>query len=130
MRGRCGACPVEGTCLAELSADFGHFCGRAAEGQANWLAMIRDRAEIGIHTGERVPMVAMAAAPAVEPSRWGNIPLAGDLIEKAARRLGADRLARWWTRVTGAECGCAERKERLNRATKVLVEWLGLKERP
>jgi hypothetical protein len=54
-----------------------------------------------------------------------DIPLAGDVVEAIARRIGADRLAAWWEKQTGKPCGCAERKEKLNRATGRLLRWAG-----
>jgi hypothetical protein len=42
-----------------------------------------------------------------------------------AKRLGADRLAKLWERWTGVPCGCAERREKLNRATERLLRWFG-----
>jgi hypothetical protein len=59
----------------------------------------------------------MPAPPAPRP----DIPLAGDIIEALAKRLGADRLAKWWEKRTGIPCGCAERKERINRAIARLL---------
>ena len=54
------------------------------------------------------------------------IPLAGDVVESIARRLGADRLAAWWAEKTGRPCGCAERRAKLNRATRALLRLAGL----
>jgi hypothetical protein len=53
-----------------------------------------------------------------------DIPLAGDVVEVIAKRIGADRLAAWWQRQTGRPCGCEGRKARLNRATEELLKWL------
>lgn len=76
-------------------------------------------------------VLSMAGAP-IEPARLEqparivpDIPLAGDVVEAIARRIGADRLAKWWERQTGRPCGCAERRERLNRATERLLRWAG-----
>jgi hypothetical protein len=54
-----------------------------------------------------------------------DIPLAGDVVEAIARRIGADRLAAWWEQKTGKPCGCEGRKAALNRATGRLLKWLG-----
>jgi hypothetical protein len=53
------------------------------------------------------------------------IPLAGDVVEAIAKRIGADRLAKWWERLTRKPCGCAQRKKRLNAATRRLLAWWG-----
>lgn len=55
-----------------------------------------------------------------------DIPLAGDMVEAIARRIGADRLAAWWERQTGRPCGCARRKEYMNKATENLLRWMKL----
>ena len=57
--------------------------------------------------------------------RLDGIPLPGDVIEKIAHRIGADRLAKLWERWTGKPCGCAERRDKINAATKRLLGWLG-----
>jgi hypothetical protein len=54
-----------------------------------------------------------------------EIPLAGDLLESAIKRIGADRLAKWWEKATGRPCGCKERREKMNQATRRLLAWLG-----
>lgn len=64
-----------------------------------------------------IPTATTAARP------LPDIPLAGDVVEAIARRIGADRLARLWEDWTGKPCGCEERKERLNAATEKLLKW-------
>lgn len=63
--------------------------------------------------------------PTTSPTtpRPPDIPLAGDVVEAIARRIGADRLTAWWERQTGMPCGCVDRKETLNRATERLLRW-------
>ena len=59
-----------------------------------------------------------------------GFPLAGDLFEQLAKKIGADRLARWWEKKTGRPCGCAQRKEKLNDATRALARlarWMGIR---
>ena len=60
------------------------------------------------------------------PDCLAGIPLAGDVVAAIAGRIGADRLAAWWERRTGRPCGCAERRERLNAATRTLLRLAGL----
>lgn len=59
----------------------------------------------------------------VSPSQ---IPLPGDILEAALKRVGADRLAKWWEKKTGKPCGCDERRLAINAATIRLKKWLGL----
>jgi hypothetical protein len=67
-------------------------------------------------------MMSAGAAFSVE-SLAASIPLAGDVLEKIICRVGADRLATWWTKMTGHDCGCADRQAWLNRTTEKLVRW-------
>lgn len=39
----------------------------------------------------------------------------GDTIARAAKLIGADKLARVYTEATGRDCGCEARREALNR---------------
>jgi hypothetical protein len=39
----------------------------------------------------------------------------GDTVERMARLAGGKTLAQWYKELTGRDCGCANRKERLNR---------------
>jgi hypothetical protein len=65
-----------------------------------------------IHTG---------AGPVARP--LPDIPLAGNVVEALAKRIGADRLAKLWEQWTGLPCGCEERKAKLNAATEKLLKW-------
>lgn len=77
-----------------------------------------------------IEMAGGEPAPPAPPVRLAPpIPLAGDVVEAIAKRLGADRLAKWWERQTGLDCGCDERRRRLNRATKRLLKWAGIGDR-
>lgn len=62
-------------------------------------------------------------AQAIPKTSLPDIPLAGDVVEKIAKAVGADRLAKWWEQMTGKPCGCGERKEVLNAATRRLLKW-------
>jgi hypothetical protein len=73
--------------------------------------------------GQAGPDVAVATPQVM--SLLDSIPLAGDVVESIARRIGADRLAAWWTKRTGIDCGCAGRKEAMNRASETLLRWAG-----
>jgi len=69
-----------------------------------------------------IPPTTGTAAASPHPP---DIPLAGDVVEAIAKRIGADRLAKLWERWTGTPCGCAERKAKLNAASVRLLKWLG-----
>ena len=38
----------------------------------------------------------------------------GDVVEATAKAVGADKVARAYTKVTGKDCGCAKRRDTLN----------------
>ncbi len=39
----------------------------------------------------------------------------GDTVEKVAKFVGADKVAKKYEKVTGKPCGCSERRDKLNR---------------
>jgi hypothetical protein len=39
----------------------------------------------------------------------------GDTVEKVAKAVGADKVAKVYEKVTGKSCGCSKRKDSLNR---------------
>ena len=39
----------------------------------------------------------------------------GDTVQKAAKMVGADKVAKVYEKVTGKPCGCQERRDSLNR---------------
>jgi hypothetical protein len=109
----CPACPrgASGGCQAQALRNS-RLCALAASGREDYRALL---ATPESHT-----------TPAVPPKATPDIPLAGDVVEAIAKRIGADRLAKWWEAQTGQPCGCAERKAKLNRATRRLLRWAGL----
>jgi len=51
--------------------------------------------------------------------------LLGDMTQDALKKIGADKLARFYERTTGRACNCAGRREMLNnlhRAAQRMVE--------
>lgn len=71
-------------------------------------------------------VVDRAAAPAAATAP-PPIPLAGDLVEAAAKRFGADRLANWIAAKLGAhDCRCESRRNALNKLDASLRAYLGL----
>lgn len=46
--------------------------------------------------------------------RLGRDQLLGDRVAAGLQKIGADRLAQTYTRLTGKPCGCAQRTDRLN----------------
>jgi hypothetical protein len=55
-----------------------------------------------------------------------RVMLAGDLMESAAKRLGADRLAKFIGGKLGVDCGCSARRDAINRLDAKLRAYLGL----
>lgn len=75
------------------------------------------------------PILEHAQAGQCPLGKFRVLPLVGDLVEQLAKKIGADRLAAWWEKKTGRPCGCAERKEKLNHATRALARlarWMGI----
>jgi hypothetical protein len=114
-------CPAEGlTCpaLASGHARYCQWCDPAhPDHNPEWCARL-------VSIARREPESTRNVA-SVPPRPYPDIPLAGDVVEAMAKRLGADRLASWWEAMTGLPCGCAERREKLNRATERLLRWFG-----
>lgn len=130
MTPRCASCPVgaEAVCLGNTNEHFPFFCPQAASGNPIHLKHIVGRSAIAAE-GRPVPVPPIAVPcgpPPDPPSPLAGIPLAGDVVAALAARLGADRLARWWAEKTGRPCGCAERRAKLNRATRALIRLAGL----
>jgi hypothetical protein len=57
------------------------------------------------------------------PPRKPDIQLAGDVVEKIAKQIGAEHLAKLWEKWTGIPCGCNDRKEKLNRGHQMLMKY-------
>jgi len=112
----CESCPVapDAECLG-TRPEFGFFCDLAATGEPTKLAHVRNRSALA----------SGAPAPA-NPAPFPSLPLAGDLVALATKRLGADRLARWVAAKLGADCGCEARRQILNTLDAALRRYLGL----
>jgi hypothetical protein len=135
----CEACPCPDICLAAKSPRYRAFCGWAASGDEALARAVCLRSL----AGEAQELPKAGVAPGISPGETSespseailflsvvgrgaavpDIPLAGDLVEAIAKRIGADRLARLWEQWTGLPCGCEERKAKLNAATEKLLKW-------
>lgn len=51
----------------------------------------------------------------IPPKVTQKIPLAGDIVAAVTAATGADRLAKWWARMSGKDCRCDKRRAWLNR---------------
>jgi hypothetical protein len=89
--------------------------------RGGWCGGINQRARCPGISGTRG-----AVTPARPPTPTGSPTLAGDLVEAAAKRLGADRLAKWIEEKTGLPCNCDSRQAALNRLDATLRKWLGM----
>jgi hypothetical protein len=58
----------------------------------------------------RWPLVARAVYRLRRPGEAGI----GDTVERLIRGVKGDTLAAWYERITGAECGCEDKRGRLN----------------
>ena len=117
---RCSNCPVR----ADLVCQAGVFCSWAADPPSPLHLRIVIAAAEGRIVSAGVAVPCPDPPPPADP--LSSIPLAGDVVAALAARIGAARLAAWWARRTGRPCGCAERRERLNAATRALIRWAGL----
>ncbi len=123
MNSPCKLCPVhEGVCpglkmqalCAWVDTDSPRF---HANGETSLIRMAKNEPDPGVVYSHTKPE---------SPHSYRDIPLAGDIVEAIARRIGADRLAAWWEAKTGRGCGCGARKEAMNRATEKLLKWAGM----
>ncbi len=57
------------------------------------------------------PLAVKAVAMLARPEDRG----VGDIVERMANLAGGKALAQWYKELTGSDCGCANRKDRLNR---------------
>jgi hypothetical protein len=80
---------------------------------------------------EPEPVSVIAAPVPVPPPpsvpQTMDLMLAGDVVEVVAKRIGAERFAKWIEAKTGINCGCASRKEALNRLSEKLLKWANLR---
>jgi len=84
-----------------------HRCPRRQPACAGACACLEDGEDIIGHAGGgRCPLGRYRALP---PRGLG------DVVANVARRVGGEAVAMVFQRVTGRECGCRERQERLNR---------------
>lgn len=93
-------------------------CELIASGRDDYADLVRDRA--GMPRSDTAP-----ASPA-PVSRPDSIPLAGDIVASMSRRIGADRFAAWVAAKLGADCGCEERRRKLNELDAKLRRYLHL----
>jgi hypothetical protein len=111
------ACTTEtGKCrICELVATNEHYRRLFEPEGANEPAAQAPQPSV-IHAGEGP--VAQAPQP--------SVTLAGDLVEGLAKRIGADRAAKWIAAKLGAEdCGCEWRRQALNRVDAAARKFLG-----
>lgn len=130
----CDACPCRDICLAPEHHQFAFLCDWAASGDPARRMHVTERSRIGYtppaESDEPAPVAVAASEPEATTlasetlgSPRPDIPLAGDLVEALAKRIGADRLAKLWEQWTGQPCNCAARREAMNRATEKLLKW-------
>jgi hypothetical protein len=128
MNDACDLCPVvEGICQ-----------GRRARGLCAWVDPSSPRfqpagaaALVRMARGEPDPAGGIqdtparaAEAQAAAAAAPAGIPLAGDLVEALARRVGADRLAAYVARKLGQPCNCPARQARLNALDRRFRRWV------
>jgi hypothetical protein len=84
-----------------------HRCPRRQAICAGACACLEDGRDIVLHARAHDCPLGKFAPPAARGL--------GDLVAIWAGRLGGERIARAWKRVTGKNCGCQKRREQLNR---------------
>jgi hypothetical protein len=126
----CSTCACIGTdveCLSVVDpVRFGYFAEVCAGTNEAARRHVLGRSRIGANP--QPPRIApvIESLPLIDRLR-NDIPLAGDVVEAIAKRLGVDHLARWWESRTGKMCGCPARKEAMNRASEKLLAWAGIR---
>jgi hypothetical protein len=113
-------------CLSVVDpARFGYFTEWCQSTDETKRRHVLNRSRIAV--GQPLPSEPLPIpTPPSDPQNMG-LMLAGDVVEAVAKRIGADRLAKWLEAKTGVNCGCASRKEALNRASEKLLRWAKLK---
>ena len=78
------------------------------------------------HEQWRALMIEQASGPPPGPSQLipTGLPLAGDIVEMATKRLGIARLTKYISDQLGADCGCSVRQRKLNELDLKLRKWL------
>lgn len=108
-------------CLSVVDPDrFGYFSEWCASGDETKRRHVLNRSRIAV--GQPLPLPVPPPPPPITPENLG-LPLAGDVVEVVAKRIGAERFAKWIEAKTGVNCGCASRKEALNRLSEKLLKW-------
>lgn len=123
----CDHCPLAGrpeTC-PRWPSNHTTFCNWVDPGHPNFKA---DGADVLIRMARREPVPPSVISPRGETPgpTPGTIPLAGDLVAALTARIGADRAAEWVASKLGKPCGCAARREKLNRLDRKLRKHFGL----
>jgi hypothetical protein len=119
---RCDHCPVTG----ELPCRAGNFCAWAGVAEPDPVHL-RHIIDVALQDAGR-PLPVQAAVSCNEPVVLTTpIPLAGDIVEAVAKRIGAARLAKWIEKHVGVDCGCAGRRDALNRLSEKLLKWANLR---
>lgn len=124
-------------CLAATHPDeFGFLRAYCASDNPVWRSHSRARSKAG-RSGARDAARARAGAmrerqaktpdtPPIQAQHARSIPLAGDLVAALTARVGADRAAEWVASKLGKDCGCAARREKLNRLDQSVRKFLGI----
>jgi len=124
MAHRCEHCPV----FAELACRGKIFCAWAAAGDPDPVHLRHIVAVAQRDAGR--PLPATIASPCTDPpaaaAAPAGLPLAGDLLEAMARRIGAKRLAELVERRLGLPCGCEERRRKLNELDRLFRKFIGM----
>jgi hypothetical protein len=71
------------------------------------------------------PSVIHVGGGPVAQASQPSVMLAGDLVEGLARRIGADRAAKWIAAKLGTDCQCEARRQALNRLDAAARKFLG-----
>jgi hypothetical protein len=129
----CDACPCPDICLAPEHPQFAFLCDWAASGDPARRMHVTERSRFGYTPPAKSDEPAPVAVAGGEPETatlvsetLGTPPLAGDLVEGLAKRIGADRAAKWIAAKLGAEdCGCEWRRQALNRVDAAVRKFLG-----
>lgn len=118
---KCSLCPAG----PDAACRSGVFCEWAEGGDPVHVRHIRQVS--ALDAGRPILLIGPAVpCPGSEVTApVTGVPLAGDLVEALARRVGADRAARWIAAKLGSDCGCAARRAMLNRIDAAARRFLG-----
>lgn len=120
---KCPDCPIapDQACLGETVPQLAVLCEWAKSPE------LRGRVAMRCALGWTEPRrIDPPPADPDTPNPAQGLPLAGDLVAGLTRLLGVDGAVKYVADYLGVDCGCPERREKLNRLDATVRKFLGI----